>query len=92
MSSIDKLLANTIRPEILADASYHVPESSGFIKLDAMENPYPLPIHMRAELGRRLADAVLNRYPVPSYASLKHKIRARHCQRQIGRNLQLFVE
>ncbi|HEY0062599.1 MAG TPA: histidinol-phosphate transaminase [Telluria sp.] len=77
MSSIDKLLANTIRPEILADASYHVPESSGYIKLDAMENPYPLPIHMRAELGRRLAEAVLNRYPVPSYASLKHKIRAR---------------
>ena len=77
MSSIDKLLANTIRPEILADASYHVPEASGYIKLDAMENPYPLPIHMRAELGRRLADAVLNRYPVPSYASLKHKIRAR---------------
>lgn len=77
MSSIDKLLANTIRPEILADASYHVPESSGYIKLDAMENPYPLPLHMRAELGRRLADAVLNRYPIPSYASLKHKIRAR---------------
>ena len=74
MSFIDKLIANTIRPEIRADAPYHVPESSGFIKLDAMENPYPLPLHMRAELGRRLADAVLNRYPVPSYASLKHKI------------------
>jgi len=77
MTFLDTLLANTIRPEIRADASYHVPESSGYIKLDAMENPYPLPIHMRAELGRRLADAVLNRYPVPSYASLKHKIRAR---------------
>jgi len=77
MSSLDKLLANTIRPDILADASYHVPEASGYIKLDAMENPYPLPLHLRAELGRRLADAVLNRYPVPSYASLKHKIRAR---------------
>ncbi|MES2317893.1 MAG: histidinol-phosphate transaminase [Pseudomonadota bacterium] len=77
MSFLDKLIANTIRPEIRADAPYHVPESGGFIKLDAMENPYPLPLHMRAELGRRLADAVLNRYPVPSYASLKHKIRAR---------------
>jgi histidinol-phosphate aminotransferase len=77
MSSIDKLIANTIRPEIQADLPYHVPETSGFIKLDAMENPYPLPLHMRAELGRRLADALMNRYPVPSYASLKHKIRAR---------------
>jgi histidinol-phosphate aminotransferase len=77
MSFIDKLIVNTIRPEIQADLPYQVPESSGYIKLDAMENPYPMPLHMRAELGRRLADAVLNRYPVPSYASLKHKIRAR---------------
>jgi histidinol-phosphate aminotransferase len=74
MSFIDNLIANTIRPEVRADVSYHVPESAGFIKLDAMENPYHLPLHMRAELGRRLADAVLNRYPVPSYSSLKHKI------------------
>ncbi|MFL6659167.1 MAG: histidinol-phosphate transaminase [Massilia sp.] len=77
MSFLDQLIKNTIRPEIQADLPYHVPETSGFIKLDAMENPYPLPLALRAELGRRLADAVLNRYPVPSYASLKHKIRAR---------------
>jgi histidinol-phosphate aminotransferase len=74
---LDQLIANTIRPEIQADLPYQVPESSGFVKLDAMENPYPMPLHMRAELGRRLAEAVLNRYPVPSYASLKHKICAR---------------
>ena len=77
MPFLDQLIANTIRPEIRADLPYHVPESSGYIKLDAMENPYPLPLHVRAELGRRLADAVLNRYPVPSYASLKHKLVAR---------------
>ncbi len=77
MSFIDKLIANTIRPEIIADTPYTVPDASGFIKLDAMENPYPLPPQLRAELGQRLADAVLNRYPVPSYASLKERIRAR---------------
>ena len=77
MPFLDTLIANTIRPEVRADLPYHVPESSGYIKLDAMENPYSLPLHMRAELGRRLADAVLNRYPVPSYASLKHKLIAR---------------
>jgi len=77
MGNIDKLIENVIRQEVRDDAPYHVPESSGYIKLDAMENPYPLPIHLRAELGRRLADAVLNRYPIPSYASLKHKICAR---------------
>ena len=77
MEFIDNLIANTIRPEVRADVSYHVPESEGFIKIDAMENPYTLPEPMRAELGRRLADAVLNRYPVPSYTSLKHSICAR---------------
>ena len=53
-----------------------MPDASGYIKLDAMENPYQLPAALRAELGARLADAVLNRYPVPTYATLKQKIRA----------------
>jgi histidinol-phosphate aminotransferase len=75
MSFIDKLIANVIRPEIIADKPYAVADASGYIKLDAMENPYPLPLHLRTELGRRLADAVLNRYPVPSYESLKSRIR-----------------
>ena len=77
MSFIDNLIANTIRSDVRDDAPYHVPDSSGYIKLDAMENPYRLPLPLRAELGRRLADAVLNRYPIPSYAILKHKICAR---------------
>ncbi|SFC69536.1 histidinol-phosphate transaminase [Massilia yuzhufengensis] len=74
MSSIDKLVENTIREDIRAIASYHVPDARGYIKLDAMENPYALPEHLRADLGQRLADAALNRYPVPSYATLKAKI------------------
>ena len=74
MAFIDNLIANTIRPEVRADVSYHVPDAAGFIKLDAMENPYQLPPQLLAELGRRLAAAVLNRYPVPSYTSLKYKI------------------
>jgi len=77
MSFIDNLISNTIRPEIQADTPYAVPDASGFIKLDAMENPYQLPQHLRDELGKRLADAVLNRYPVPTYATLKEKIRAK---------------
>jgi histidinol-phosphate aminotransferase len=75
MSFIDNLIANVIRPEIVADKAYAVPDASGFIKLDAMENPYPLPLQLRTELSHRLADAVLNRYPVPSYESLKSRIR-----------------
>ena len=49
-------------------------DAAGCIKLDAMENPYQLPEPLRAELGRRLADVALNRYPVPSYTALKAAI------------------
>ena len=71
------LIENIIRPEVRALAAYHVADASGFLKLDAMENPYTLPAGLRAELGARLADVALNRYPVPSYATLKAKIRSR---------------
>ena len=53
---------------------YHVPDANGFLKLDAMENPYLLPEPLRQALGARLAEVALNRYPVPSYASLKAAI------------------
>jgi histidinol-phosphate aminotransferase len=76
MTRIDNLIANTIREDVRAGHIYRVPDASGYVKLDAMENPYELPETLRAELAQRLADAVLNRYPVPSYATLKQKIRA----------------
>lgn len=77
MTRIDHLIANTIRADVRAGHGYNVPDSSGYLKLDAMENPYQLPDPLRIELGARLADAVLNRYPVPSYSTLKQRIRAR---------------
>jgi len=76
MTSIDKLIANTIREDVRAGHVYNVPDASGYVKLDAMENPYELPVPLRQELATRLADAVLNRYPVASYGTLKEKIRA----------------
>ena len=74
MTRIDTLIANTIREDVRAGHIYKVPDASGYLKLDAMENPYELPQPLRAELGARLAEAVLNRYPVPSYATLKERI------------------
>jgi histidinol-phosphate aminotransferase len=68
------LIDNIIRPEVRTLAAYHVPDAGGFVKLDAMENPYTLPENLRSELGRRLAEVAMNRYPVPSYAQLKAKI------------------
>ena len=74
MAFIDNLISNTIRADVRAIDGYHVPAASGYVKLDAMENPYLLPQHLRLELGQRLADVMLNRYPVASYATLKAAI------------------
>src|ERR1019366_1968251 len=68
------LIEKVIRPDIRALAAYHVPDSTGCVKLDAMENPYTLPQHLRVELGQRLAEVAMNRYPVPTYTALKTKI------------------
>ncbi len=73
MAFIDNLISNAIRPEVRALSQYHVPDAGAFLKLDAMENPYLLPHHLRCELGQRLADVMLNRYP-GSYDALKAKI------------------
>jgi len=64
-----------IRDEVRAMAAYHVPDSRGYVKLDAMENPYGLPPALAAELGQLAAQAALNRYPDPSAAALKARLR-----------------
>lgn len=60
-----------IRPEILALKAYHVADSDGMVKLDAMENPYPLPAPMRRELAEHLSQVDLNRYPDPTGRKLR---------------------
>ncbi|HEY1610129.1 MAG TPA: aminotransferase class I/II-fold pyridoxal phosphate-dependent enzyme, partial [Paraburkholderia sp.] len=65
-----------IRPEVLAMTSYPVPDAGGFVKLDAMENPYALPPDLAARLGEHLAGVALNRYPAPRPEALIEKIRA----------------
>ena len=74
MITIDEVIARTIRPDVLAQAAYAVPDASGMLKLEAMENPYTLPAHLQAELAQHLAKQALNRYPVPSYRHLKAQI------------------
>jgi histidinol-phosphate aminotransferase len=64
-----------IRPEVLAMTSYPVPDASGFVKLDAMENPFSLPPELAARLGEHLAGVALNRYPAPRPEALIDKIR-----------------
>jgi histidinol-phosphate aminotransferase len=63
-----------VRPEILELKAYHVPESDGMVKLDAMENPYTLPEPLRRELAQALSRVELNRYPDPGAKKLRELI------------------
>jgi len=64
-----------IRDEVRAMAPYHVPDSRGYVKLDAMENPYSLPADLASEVGRLVAAANLNRYPDAGAETLKARLR-----------------
>ena len=66
---------DVIRAEIRDLKAYAVPDSTGMVKLDAMENPYRLPPELRGKLARLLADAALNRYPDAAAATLKERLR-----------------
>ena len=66
-----------VRPEILALKAYPVASSEGMVKLDAMENPYPLPENLRRELAAVLARVDVNRYPTPSPRKLRDAIARR---------------
>jgi len=64
-----------VRPEVLAMSAYHVAEPAGMVKLDAMENPYPLPEALRRELAEVLSRVALNRYPEPNPRALRELIK-----------------
>ncbi|MDP1870113.1 MAG: histidinol-phosphate transaminase [Gallionella sp.] len=74
MSSVSQLVQTLIRPEIQALSAYHVPDCTGLIKLDAMENPYLLPQSLQDEIAQLVAEAQINRYPDPDPRALKDKI------------------
>lgn len=67
---------NLLRQEVLDLKAYPVPDSAGMVKLDAMENPYPLPQSLREEIACLVADAAINRYPDADTQRLKTCIRA----------------
>ncbi len=63
-----------IRPEIAALSAYHVPAPGDWIKLDAMENPYPWPQELQQQWLASLPEAELNRYPDPAARDLSEEL------------------
>lgn len=66
---------DVFRDEVRALKAYTVPDATGMVKLDAMENPYPLPPELRGRIARLVEQAALNRYPEPSAPALKARLR-----------------
>ena len=66
-----------LRPDVQAMHAYAVQDCTGMVKLDAMENPYQLPLALQAELGQRLGALAVNRYPGARIDDLRAAL-ARH--------------
>ena len=66
-----------IRPDVRAMRAYAIADATGYLKMDAMENPFGLPPDLQAALGRRLGALALNRYPAGAQqAALKAALAA----------------
>lgn len=65
-----------IRPDVRAMHAYAVQPATGVLKMDAMENPFPLPPELQEALGRRLGTLALNRYPGARLVDLKQALAA----------------
>src|SRR5205807_4283149 len=62
-ATLQERMKRVIRQDIQSMHGYAVQPSAGMVKIDTMENPFQLPPALRAELGARLAEVALNRYP-----------------------------
>ena len=65
-----------VREDIQQQSSYHVPPAGDFIKLDAMENPWPMPPEINRAWRESLNHLQLNRYPDPQAADLLPRLRS----------------
>jgi histidinol-phosphate aminotransferase len=65
-----------IRQDVQSMHAYAVQDSKGFIKLDAMENPFTLPEALQKALGERLGKVAINRYPGTRIDDLKVALHA----------------
>lgn len=68
-------IATTIRADVRALAHYPVALAEGWVKLDAMENPYPLPDAARQALAATLSSVPVNRYPDGDARALRTALR-----------------
>jgi histidinol-phosphate aminotransferase len=87
-ASLPDLIQRHIRQDVKSMHAYAIQDSTGLLKLDAMENPHRLPEPLQLELGRRLGALALNRYPGARTHDLRQALIA-HAQVPDGFDLML---
>ncbi len=87
-AALESALARWIKPLVRTISAYPVPDSTGMIKLDAMENPYLWPEHLTEQWLARLREVSVNRYPDPRASTLLERVR-RHAQVPEGQSIML---
>jgi len=75
-TAVNALIARRIRQDVQSMHAYAVQESTGMVKLDAMENPHRLPHELQQALGRHLGALAFNRYPDGRVNDLRHALAA----------------
>jgi len=75
--TLSQRMSRFLRADVQGMHGYAVQPSAGFVKVDTMENPFRLPPALRKELGERLAEVALNRYPAERGDVLRAEL-ARH--------------
>ena len=62
-TTLQRRIDRHIRQDVKSMHAYAIQPSAGYVKLDAMENPFRLPDALQRELGERLGRVAINRYP-----------------------------
>ncbi len=81
-------MSRYLRADVQGMHAYAVQPSAGMVKVDTMENPFLLPAPLRRQLGERLAEVALNRYPAERGDVLRAEL-ARHARMPDGNDIML---
>jgi histidinol-phosphate aminotransferase len=76
MNTLSDRIARVLRQDVQSMHAYAVQPSAGFVKLDAMENPFPLPGPLQRALGERLGRVAMHRYPAGRIDDLRAALAA----------------
>jgi len=88
MTTLSQRMSRYLRADVQGMHGYAVQPSAGLVKVDTMENPFRLPDDLRKQLGERLAEVALNRYPAERGDVLRAEL-AKHARMPDGCDIML---